>query len=248
MADSNFPVQVKEDMTFEASYLFVKFGSVRFQMLGDGNYNGLSVCKLRAYVDSYSGIPFVNFHAVYETYVDPKTLLCLFNLRKEREGDSWVYTTTNLDFGAKKIEWKQFKDGEPIKILDLPLDTTYSNGVSFVYYLRGICRNACGKRMHLEIPFIDDTVRSSVSLTINEKKESCDAIAFDSPVEAYRLSGHLNFTGTFGISGDFIGWMSADSAAVPLKGDVKVLIGNVVVQLKEIKRENWSPPKSMEGD
>jgi hypothetical protein len=241
--DSSSIVQVNEEMIFEASYLFFKIGSVKFQVVGRTEYDSLSVYHLRAYIDSYSGVPFVHFHSVYDTYADAKALFCLYDLRKQKEGDDWVYTTTTFNFDQKTIVWDQLKDGRSIKEVSLPLDSNYTNGVSFIYYLREACRNAQGKETKLDVPIIDDTVRSSIVLTINEKKEACEVSAFDFPLDAYRLSGHINFTGTFGISGDFVGWMANDSSALPLKAKVKVLIGSVVVQLKELKRENWIPPK-----
>lgn len=246
--DSSSMMQVNEEMTFEASYLFIKIGSVKFQVIEKTEYDSVSAYKLRAYIDSYSGVPFVNFHSVYDTYADAKTLHCLFNLRKQKDGDDLVFTTTEFQFDRKNIEWNQMKDGKSIKEVILPLDSNYTNGVSFIYYLREACRSSQGRETNLDIPIIDDTVRSSVSLTINENKETCEVAAFDFPVEAYRLSGHVNFTGTFGISGNFVGWMAADSSSVPLKGNVKVLLGSVVVQLKEIKRENWTPPKAPESE
>jgi hypothetical protein len=231
-------------MTFEASYLFFKIGSVRFQVLGKTEYDSVPAYRLRAYIDSYSGVPFVNFHAVYDTYADAKTLFCFLNSRSQKDGDNWVSTTTYFDFNRKNIRWEQTREGKTVREVDLPMNSDYTNGVSFVYYVRRICEYAQGKQMKLDVPIIDDTVQSSVNLTINEKREPCEVTAFEFPVDAYRLSGHVNFVGTFGISGDFDGWMAAGFPAVPLKADVKVLLGSVVVQLKEIKRENWTPPTS----
>ncbi|MGO9482406.1 MAG: DUF3108 domain-containing protein [Candidatus Kryptoniota bacterium] len=243
-ADSISAVNVNEEMTFEASYIFFKIGAVKFQVVGKIDYDSTSAYHLRAYVDSYSGIPFVHFHAVYDTYADAKTLFCLFISRIQKERDNRVYTTTTFDFNRKNIDWDQSLDGKPIMERSLPLDTNYTNGVSFVYYLRKACRDAQGKQMQLNVPMIDDTVQSSVSLTINEKREPCDVPAFNLPLDAERLSGHINFIGTFGISGDFDGWITADSSAVPLKADVKVLLGSVVVRLRDIKGNDWTPPRS----
>ncbi|HUI28585.1 MAG TPA: DUF3108 domain-containing protein [Candidatus Acidoferrales bacterium] len=246
--DSSSVMQVNEEMTFEAGYLFFKIGSVKFQVLGNGEYDSVSVYRLRAYIDSYSGVPFVNFHAVYDTYADAKTLFCLFNLRTQKDGDIRVNTTTNFQLDRKKIEWAQSRGDKLIKEIDMQMDTSYTNGVSFIYFLRNVCRRANGEEMKLDVPIIDDTVRSTVSLTINERREPCDVTAFDFPLDSYRLSGRVNFTGTFGISGDVVGWMVADSSALPLKANVKVLIGSVVVQLKEVKRDNWTPPRSTSSE
>lgn len=237
-------MQVDEDMTFEASYLFFKVGSFRFQVLEKTTYDSISAYHLRASIDSYSGVPFLSFHAVYDTYADARKLTFLFSSRNQKDGNSWVYTTTSFDSGRKNVEWEQSKDGKLLKRIDMPCDTSYTNGVSFIYYLRKACRNSGGRKMTLEIPIIDDTARSKVDLTINEKREPCDVTAFDFPLEAQRLSGHIDFVGTFGVTGDFVGWMADDSSDMLLRAKVKVILGSVVVQLKEVKRNNWVPPRS----
>jgi len=236
-------MQVKEELTYEASYLLFKIGAVRFQVLSKTVYDNLPAYRLRAYIDSYSGIPFVDLHAVYETYADAQTFMCLFTSNSEKQGDSWVYTSYHFDFNKKVVKWEQSKDGKILQTVYLPLDHPYTDGVSFFYYLREYCRNVANKKTNFSIPIIVDTVRSSVDLTINEDREQCDVTAFDFPINSYRMSGHINFKGFFGITGDFVGWMSSDSAEVPLKGDVKVIIGSVVVKLKDIKRDHWIPPR-----
>ncbi len=241
-------MQVDEDMTFEASYLFFKVGSVRFLVVGKTMYDSLPAYHLRAYIDSYSGMPFVNFHAVYDTYADARNLRCIFNSKSQKDGGSWVYTTTSCDIDRKNVEWEQSKDGKLLKRIDMPCNTSYTNGVSFIYYLREACWNSGGRQSSLEIPIIDDTVRSEVGLTINEKEEPCDVAAFDFPLNSQRLSGRIDFVGTFGVTGDFVGWMAADSSCLPLRAKVKVILGSVVVQLKEIKRDNWIPPKSIRNE
>jgi len=241
-SESQLVVPSGEEMTFEASYLFVKFGSLRFQVVDQVSYDSLPAYHLRAYIDSYNGIPFVNFHAVYDTYADTGDLSCIFNLKREREGDSLINTTTSIDSTRKRFVWMQTENNRLLKLVDLPYDTNYTNGVSLVYRARQVCQNSGGRKMSLVVPIIDDTVKSKVELTVNEAREACDVTAFDFPIDSRRLSGRLDFTGTFGISGDFVGWMSADSSIVPLKAKVKVIIGNVVVELKEIKKNNWVPP------
>lgn len=236
-------MQVREELTYEASYLLFKIGSVRFQVVGKSTYDNVPAYRLRAYIDSYSGIPFVNLHAVYETYADARSFMCLFTSNSEKQGSSWVYTSYLFDYDNKIVKWEQSKDGKVVRTIDFPIEHRYTDGVSFFYYLREACRAAGNARTSISIPIVVDTVRSSVDLTINENSEPCTATAFDNPVDSYRMSGHINFKGFYGVTGDFTGWMSADSAQIPLKGDVEVILGSVVVRLKDIKRDNWIPPE-----
>jgi len=237
-------MQVKEELTYEASYLLFNIGAVRFQVLSKTVYDSLPAYRLRAYIDSYSGIPFVNLHAVYETYADARTFMCLFTSSSQKQGDSWLYTEYRFDFKKMLVTWEQLKDGKIIDTLTFPVDHPYTDGVSFFYYLREYCRNVGHEKTSFSIPIFVDTVRSSVDLTINEDREKCEVTAFGFPVDSYRMSGHINFKGFFGVTGDFTGWMSSDSSEIPLKGDVEVILGSVVVKLKEVKRDNWVPRKS----
>ncbi|OYV87010.1 MAG: hypothetical protein B7Z63_03095, partial [Ignavibacteriae bacterium 37-53-5] len=146
---------------------------------------------------------------------------------------------------SKKImDWQQRKNGKLTEEVKIPLDKQYTDGLSFFYYLREASRKAGGVRTKLSVPIVIDTVRSKVDMTINEEKDGCDVTAFDYPLEAYKMSGHMNFTGFFGVTGNFSGWMSADTAYVPLKANVSVIIGSVVVKLKDAKRAGWIPPRS----
>ncbi len=238
-------MQPNEELTYEASYLFVKFGTVKLQIVGKTNYDNTPAYRVRAYIDSYSGIPFVNLHAVYEAVADAKTFFCLLSTNSQKEGDSWVFTSYRFDFAKKMIFIEQWKEGKLLKQFSIPLGKGYTDGLSFFYYLRAAVQNANGKETNLSVPIIvADSTRSSVVLTINEEREPCKVTAYNFPIDSYRMSGYINFKGFFGVTGDFVGWISTDSAAVPLKADVKVILGSIVVKLKEVKRNNWIPPRS----
>lgn len=237
-------MQKGEDLTYEASYLFFKIGQVKMEMLGKTVYNGTEAYRVRAQIDSYSGIPFVNLHATYNSYQNAKTFMCLGTDNIQKDGKDSIFTSYDIELHRKILDWKRWNNGKLIEHAEVPLDKDYTDGLSFFYYIREACRKASGVKTFLSIPMLIDTVRSAVNLTINEKKEACSVTAYKYPLEAYRMSGHMNFTGFFGVTGDFTGWMSADSAEVPLKGDVSVIIGSVVVRLKDADRPGWIPPRS----
>lgn len=236
-------IQPNEETTYEASYLFFKIGTASFHLIGKTVYHGIPAYRIIARINSYSGIPFVDYHAVYETYADAKTLTCLYTYNLQKEKNGWLRTNYSFDFLRKRLDWSQDQDGVITKQDTLFLDREYTDGLSFYYFVREACQKANGKKTKLTIPIVSDTVLSAVDMTINESREACKVPAFDYPIESYRMSGHINFIGTFGVTGDFIGWVSADSAEVPLKGDLKVIIGSIVVKLKDITGRDWVPPR-----
>ncbi len=240
----SFIMQPKEVVSFEASYLFIKLGTVRFELLGKSECHGKEAYMMRAFIDSYSGIPFVNYHAIYETCADARTLMCLSTSNDKEEGNKRVRSDYIFNYPDKRLTWEESVKGVVTKRVELPLDTTYTDGLSFFYYVREACRAADGRKEKLSIPIVSDTIRSTVNLTINERRERRRVSALDYPVEAERLSGHINFTGTFGVTGDFVGWISTDSAEVPLEAELKVILGSIVVKLKDIDRKGWDPPRA----
>ncbi len=243
-AEERFIMQPRESVTFEASYLFFKLGTVKFELLGKTVYQGVPSYRIRAFINSYGGIPFVNYHAVYETYADARTLMCISTYNEKQEGGKPVRSDYIFNYAGKVLTWEESVKGVVKKKVEMPLDTSYTDGLSFFYYVREACRSAEGRKETLTVPIVSDTVRSSVNLTINEKREKCKVEAFDFPIESERLSGHINFEGTFGVTGQFIGWISADSAEVPLRADLKVILGSIVVKLKSIDRDSWIPPRA----
>lgn len=243
-AEKDSVTQPSEKTTYEASYLFFKIGVASFHLIGKTEYNGIPAYRIVARINSYSGIPFVNYHAVYETYADAKTLTCLYTYNLQKKGKGWLRTNYYFDFLRKRLDWSQDEDGTLTKADTLFLDRAYTDGLSFYYFVREACQKADGKMTKLTIPIVSDTVLSTVDMTINEKREACRVPAFDYPIESNRMSGHINFIGTFGITGDFTGWVSADSAAVPLMGKLKVILGSIVVKLKDINGRDWIPPRA----
>ncbi len=240
----SYIMQPRETVTFEASYLFFKLGTVKFEILGKEECNGVPSYRLRAFIDSYSGIPFVDYHAIYETCADAQTMMCLSTSNDKEKHDKWVRSKYTFDYPVKRLTWEQTADGVLLKKVEMPLDTTYTDGLSFFYYVREACRASDGRKEKLVIPIVSDTIRSAVYLTINERREPCNVYAFDYPIEANRMSGHIDFEGTFGVTGGFVGWISADSAEVPLRADLKVIVGSIVVKLKSISRDRWIPPRA----
>ncbi len=243
-ASEDLVIQPHEETTYEASYLFFKIGTATFHLIGRTVYHGIPAYRIIARINSYSGIPFVDYHAVYETYADAKTLTCLYTYNLQKKDKGWLRTNYFFDFLRKRLEWSQDEDGILTKGDTLFLDREYTDGLSFYYFVREACQRADGKKTRLTIPIVSDTVLSTVDLTLNERREACKVPAFDYPIESYRMSGHINFIGTFGVTGDFTGWVSADSAEVPLRGNLKVILGSIVVKLKDISGRDWIPPRA----
>ena len=58
---------VGEEITYVVKYYLLKLGEIKLRVLSKKNVDGKAVYGTIAYIDSYSGIPLVDLHQVYES-------------------------------------------------------------------------------------------------------------------------------------------------------------------------------------
>src|SRR5512140_3806656 len=67
---SDKKMQVGEELIYVVSYTFIKLGEVRIIVKDKKEINGRTYYNTIAYINSYSGIPFVSLHQIYESKVN----------------------------------------------------------------------------------------------------------------------------------------------------------------------------------
>ncbi len=233
-------LEVGEELTYVVSYTFIKLGEIKIVVKSKREIGGKNYYNTIAYMDSYSGVPFVSLHMIYESTINPQFYSSSF-MGIVKKDEYATFTEYNFNYANSKIKIKKGK----LKPYQLWNDSTtaadkeYQDGLSILYFARIF--SGSGKSIN-------------VPCFVNEKKEytnlksytqvtgvSIDAVDYD--VACVRLDGNMNFISVFGLTGYFEGWFSDDQASVPIAAKMKVLIGNVTVELKSWKRPGWVPPK-----
>ncbi|MCL5029133.1 MAG: DUF3108 domain-containing protein [Bacteroidetes bacterium] len=237
---SNKHLEVGEELTYVVSYTFIKLGEIKIIVKNKKVVDGRNYYSTIAYMDSYSGIPFVDLHMIYESTLNPEYYSEFFRGIVKKE-DYTTFTDYTFNYGKSLIRIKKGK----IQPYQLWTDSTtsakeeYQDGLSILYFARMF--SGSGKSIN-------------VPCFVNEKKEytlinsytqntgiSIDAVDYD--ISCVKIDGKMNFISVFGLTGYFEGWFSDDAAAVPIVAKLHVIIGSVKVELKSWKREGWAPPK-----
>ena len=124
----------------------------------------------------------------------------------------------------------------------LPLDTLYQDGLSLFF----LARTYVMTKQRVSIPTVVSEKRgvTYINFTTERTKEEIDAVKY--PIDLIHFEGEAGFVGIFGLTGGFEGWFSNDNARVPVIAKMKVLIGNVRIELIEWKRQGWTPPRYIE--
>ena len=229
-----------EDITYVVSYSFLKFGEVRLQILDEKEKNGVTYYRTKAYIDSYKGIPFVSLHQIYESNFD-KNLYSDYFRATEREKDYVKFTEYYFDYNRMTAHVKKGKYN-PFEIWadsTTGLKAYYQDGLSLFYY----ARMNTGQKKSLNVPcFVtEEFVFTKINFYDKVEKTSIDAVDYD--IASLRLDGHTDFVSIFGLTGNFEGWFTNDKYAVPTVANMKVIIGNVTLELKSWKISGWNPPR-----
>jgi hypothetical protein len=228
-----------EELTYEVSWSFLDLGTVRLVTRDD--------YTATAYIDSYDGIPVVDLHAVFVTQMD-SLFRSLHSRSLELKDGFWQGLDYTYDHAAGRIFIDEItlKDplGEPTS--RVPSDTMALPGADFVdgLSIAMLPRRYIHTNSRIDVPTILYGKMGTTMFDFTEEGTEDELDAVDHPVRMHEVSGATSVVGIFGMTGEFRGWFSDDSAAVPLRGKLKVLIGNVELQLIRWKKGGWNPPAS----
>ncbi len=238
--ESERSMQVGETLKYEVSYSLLKLGSVVLKVKDKKTVNGRTFYTTAAYIDSYSGIPFVDLHQIYESHLSDKMQSEYF--RGLVKYDKYTsYTEYNFNYNKGIIGVKKGRVYPPQIWTDsiTTADHNYQDGLSIFYF----ARMNFGTNKTVDIPcFVnEEKVSTRINFYTAVSDVSIDAVDYD--ISCLYLDGETDFVSVFGLTGYFEGWFSNDEASIPIIAKMKVIIGNITLELKEWKREGWKPPR-----
>ncbi len=241
-----------EELTYEVTYMNVHLGQVRLKTSASTLENGQIRYHAVAYMDSYEGVPFVDLHAIDKTIMD-STFFSTGFVGYEKKDDQWKVEKSHYNLPAHQIVVEKYMQktlrSEPMppsRFDTLRLNDGFiQDGLSILYYARAMAHS------HKDLT-TETLVYGKMGRTILYMKDIKPAYEEIEALEGRRIQvlpfeGKAEFEGIFGLTGDFKGWFSADRAAVPIKAEMKVLVGSVKLELIKWKRDGWNPPSELEA-
>jgi len=232
-------IQPGEELTYEVSFMGVKLGSIKMVTEGYETFEGQKVIKAKSFINSYKGIPFVDLQVVFQSWMSPSIKYSYQFASNTKDGDSWKYEQILFDHKQNQIEIKEYKDKELINGNKIYTTKKWNDGLSLFYLARALLN--IKKNVIIPTLMDKDTVKTSINFSGKKEDVNIDAVSY--PVRTVYFKGNANWTGVYGMTGEFEGWFSDDLAKVPIKAKLKVYVGSVDIELKHWKRKDWGPPK-----
>ncbi len=227
-----------EELVYEVSWTWFKLGTIRLKSM-----QGYSA---EAQIDSYPDIPFVDLHSVQYSTMDSLFFSLASRSAEKKDGD-WMGlryltdTTQNRLFVEETYHKKP--DAEPYRRAwkdTIQLESPFFvDGLSIGYFPRLFVHTV----QTIAVPTVLYGKLGLTTFRFTNEKTTESLGVLDDPVKVIEVKGTTTVEGVFGMTGDFTGWFSDDSAGVPIKGRLKVLIGNVTVELIAWRRAGWHPPQ-----
>jgi hypothetical protein len=233
-------LEVGEELTYKVYYGFIKLGEVRFKISG---YDATTKkYTATAELKNYEALPLIKINYFFESTMISKGD-SLYSRRfyssefKEKDINHIDYT---FDYEKGIIIAKNDKNFQNEEKNEIKIDANkrFQDGLSLFYDAR--VHSLVNK--NYIVPVYINGQESSVNYSFNMNKDvvSSDLKSYD--MSAIKIIGTAHFKGVFGLTGEFVGWLSDDDARVPLKAKFNVSIGSVTLELTSYKKKLWSPP------
>jgi hypothetical protein len=227
-----------EEYVYEVSWTVFKLGTIHLKV--SPRYT------VEARVDSYPSVPFVDLHSLHYSEMDSSFYSVASHTAEKKESDWWGLNYI-YDLPQKRLIIEETHQKDPSQppfsrqvkdTLDLP-STRFVDGLAIAFYPR-LHVHSVGM---VDVPTVlyGKVGTTTFDFTGNKTTEEIEAV--DYPVRVVEVTGTTTAVGIYGMTGDFTGWFSDDNAAVPIKGKLKVLLGNVTVELVKWNRKGWNPPQ-----
>jgi hypothetical protein len=226
-----------EECVYEVSWTLFKLGTVRVKTFPD--------LHAEAYIDSYDGVPFVNLHSVTTCLMD-SSLYCRESRLLEKKENQWWGLEYRSDPRNKTIQVSEIYQNDlaaaptsrtPTETIALR-DSLYIDGLAIGVFPRRFVKGS----ETITVPTILYGKMGTTEYNFTREIVEQDINALDKPVRTVEVSGYTDAHGVFGLSGKYTAWFSDDSVGVPIKAKVKVLLGNVTLELVQWHRKGWNPP------
>jgi hypothetical protein len=232
-----------EEINYTVSYLGIQLGTVKIITEGYETINGKQVVKTKAFMDSRAGIPFVDLHAIYESWIDKSGAFSQQFIGTMKQGDeASKYTKYMFDYDNKITYMQEWRNKKQVLNGTMTAARKWNDGLSLLF----LARHYVDSKKNYKVPTIieGDTVKTTINFQDKIENVEIDAVKY--PVRTKYLNGTADWTGVYGLSGKFEGWFSDDEAKIPVRAKMKVYLGSVNIELVSWKRGSWAPPKAEE--
>lgn len=239
----NSALQDGEELRYKVKWNFLRLGTITVRA---EKTNADSLYRLIMIVESNPDLMIVKIREYNESIVSATTMMSKQFFGKHQSIGENVEIHHRYDEQTRTVSYVQ-KDMKLNTIVvaetlaDIP---AYVEGPALFFFTRLHSRS----RQVLSVPTLTNGKIGETNLDFRHKREYVEIDACDEPIRTRKYTGFAHWQGgtSAGLSGEFIGWVSDDAAAVPVRAEMKILLGSIDLELERWTRPGWNPPVYIE--
>ena len=220
-----------EEIVYNVSWTFINLGTLRLQVFENNSKQIKGKYYLRLLVDSNPLLFFVNMHSMFETYVseDFKPYL---HQAYENIDNVYYFTQHYFNYEDSTIYLKMtsVKDSSKVIQRTYPLVDKYYDAISLVYHTRAMVDRVESDTLK---SFFGEQI-GNVAISYHGVQDEIFSKYKDQYDKMYFVDGTFLMKGVAGLTGPYKGWFVGSERRIPVKADLKVFLGNVVVEMEEV--------------
>ncbi len=238
-------LMVGEELEYKVSYLFFNLGKIRIRVIGAERKNDRVVYKTEALIDSNMPI-IADLHIRFESELD-EDIFSYWWVAEDSTSDEILVRRFAFDYDQNRVIVDRGRrlPGAPYaaeEVDTIPVGVKCQDGLSLFFYARQNVR----QKKEDNVPTFIDTAQVNTYINFMNEPDGVDIDAVDYDVEVVEFDGRADFVGVFGLTGGFEGAFSNDSARVPIRAYMNVILGSIKVELTKWNRPGWVPPRFVE--
>jgi hypothetical protein len=228
-----------EVLEYRVSYAGITLGTVKLVTEKVDTLRGLGVVKVKAFIDTAPGIPFVEFHSIFESWADKSGVFSHEFLASSKMETGWDYDRYQFLYPQSAINMTSNGKGKPAQ-QTLQSSRRWNDGLSLFYTAREMLTS----KRNVSVPtmVMGDTSRTIINFK-DAQAQNIEIAALKQPVKTVYFAGEAKWRGIYGLAGGFEGWFSDDAARVPIRAKMQVIVGKVNIELVRWQRGSWQPPQ-----
>jgi hypothetical protein len=237
--------QVGEELQYKVKWKFIRLGTITFRTLRDSTCGKSTDYKILMTVESNPDISFVWIREHNESVIDVGTLMTKRYEGMHRNGDDLFRIYESYDkaervaiYSCTDMNTRAILKADTLKNVD-----PFVEGPSLFFFTRCVANS----RRVVNVPTMVDGKIGNTILDFTGQIHETEIGALEMPVRTREYTGTALWSeaGPAGLSGNFVGWISDDEAAVVIKAELKISVGSITVELEQWKRAGWVPPSEL---
>ena len=239
-------LQPGEVLQYKVKWNFLRLGTMILRTELDTSAADSGCYRLILIVKSNPALMFMSLREYNESIINGQDPHSLRYWGKHISGDDSNVINYSYDPAVHRAQCfeRDLRTGELKYNTTLDNAPPYVEGASLIFYAR--CKSHSGKMYG--VPTLIGSELHKTRLEFDGGREELSVAAFPQPLRALKYTGFADWKGgsSAGMSGEFTGWVSDDNASVPLRAEVKIILGSITIELEKWNRPGWNPPSLLQ--